>query len=105
MKLQAGFLDVAFSAIVDSSLATAVLSREASAAGVTIGVYLDVDCGMHRTGILPGNEAIALYQRICNAPGLEPRGLHAYDGHIHEADLAERTTELKGRLVELRGFL
>ncbi|MGV3531800.1 MAG: alanine racemase, partial [Chthoniobacteraceae bacterium] len=56
VKLQAGFLEVAFSAIVDSSYAAAVLSREATEAGVTIGVYLDVDCGMHRTGIEPGNE-------------------------------------------------
>jgi D-threonine aldolase len=54
-------------------------------------VFLDVDCGMHRTGIAPGNAAIELYGRIAAAPGLRTAGLHAYDGHIHDPGLAART--------------
>lgn len=58
---------------------------------LTIGVLLDLDSGMHRTGISPGDAAIALYQTMSELPGIEPRGLHLYDGQNHQTDLAERT--------------
>jgi D-serine deaminase-like pyridoxal phosphate-dependent protein len=54
-------------------------------------VLLDIDCGMHRTGVLPCEEAVRLYRQIAEAKGLRAGGLHAYDGHIGDADLAERT--------------
>jgi len=45
---------------------------------------------MNRTGILPGEEAVNLYKLIHSLPGSEVRGLHVYDGHIHEKDFPER---------------
>jgi D-serine deaminase-like pyridoxal phosphate-dependent protein len=46
---------------------------------------------MNRTGIEPGPEAIRLYRLMCARPGIRAGGLHVYDGHIHDHDLAERT--------------
>lgn len=67
------------------------LSEAASTAGVTIGVMLDVDVGQHRTGVLPdSDEALTLYQKISNSPGLEAAGFHVYDGHQHQESLDER---------------
>jgi len=54
-------------------------------------VLLDVDCGQHRTGVAPGPKAVELYRLIASLPGLQPGGLHAYDGHLHDHDLALRT--------------
>ena len=66
------------------------LSQIAQRAGVTLGVMLDLDCGMHRTGVAPGDEAVELYKLIATSPALRPAGLHAYDGHIHEPAPAAR---------------
>jgi D-serine deaminase-like pyridoxal phosphate-dependent protein len=49
----------------------------------TLEVVLDIDMGQHRTGIEPGPVAARLY-RCC------PGGLHLYDGHLQQADVAER---------------
>src|SRR5205085_10217553 len=45
---------------------------------------------MHRTGVAPNGSAIKLYRLIANSPGLRPGGLQAYDGHIHDKDVAVR---------------
>ncbi len=112
-RLAKTFPNIFFSTIVDDADAVALLSKAAVDAGVQIGVYLDVDCGMHRTGISPGPLAVELYAQIANAKGLRAAGLHAYDGHNHEPDLAARAarceadflpvTELR-RQLDQRGF-
>lgn len=56
-----------------------------------LGVFLDIDCGMHRTGIDPGAKAMDLYRSIHESKTLRLGGLHAYDGHNHEEDLFRRT--------------
>ena len=45
---------------------------------------------MGRTGIQPGDAAAELYALINSLPNLVADGLHAYDGHIHDTDLATR---------------
>ncbi len=53
-------------------------------------MLVDLDIGMGRTGIAPGDPAAELYALVDRLPGLEPDGLHAYDGHIRESDLEAR---------------
>jgi D-serine deaminase-like pyridoxal phosphate-dependent protein len=59
-----------------------------------IGIFIDVNPGMNRTGIeqdcIDGILAIA---RATEAAGLEFRGLHYYDGHISAQDLQEREAQ------------
>lgn len=86
------FPETKFSVIVDDEGAIKELSRAASAAGVSLNVLLDIDCGMHRTGVAPGPRALELYRLIATSPGLRVAGLHAYDGHIHDTDLRTRQT-------------
>lgn len=85
------FPDVQFAVTADDALMIAALSDAMVAAGVSIQVLLDVDPGLHRTGVLPGPQAIELYQQIVDAPGLKPGGLHLYDGHNHQTNLDERS--------------
>jgi D-serine deaminase-like pyridoxal phosphate-dependent protein len=84
------FPQVRFSAIIDDSETLHHFGSAASADDVTLGAWLDVDCGMGRTGIQPGPLAVDLYRQLCGTRGLEPRGLHAYDGHIYDADPEQR---------------
>jgi len=51
--------------------------------------FIDVDVGMHRTGIVP-EKAYALYVGLLEWEGLEFAGLHGYDGHNHHSDESRR---------------
>jgi D-serine deaminase-like pyridoxal phosphate-dependent protein len=92
IQLVQRFATTTFSALVDDEGAIHMLSAAAARAGVVLDLFLDLDCGMHRTGVAPGPGAIALYRLIAGSPGLRAAGLHAYDGHIRETDLTARTT-------------
>ena len=72
-------------------------------------VLVDLEVGMGRTGIDPGDPAFELYALVDRLPNLVPDGLQAYDGHIHDVDPAarreaarpgiERTLQLRDRLL------
>jgi len=85
-----------FATLVDDTANLARISAIATAEQVTIALYIDLNVGMNRTGIAPGEAAAALYRAMCQAPGVLASGLHAYDGHLHLPDQAElaRAAEL-----------
>ena len=94
-----------FSIIADSAPAIRGLSVSARAARVTIDIYLDLDVGMGRTGVVPGAKAVELYRLIAESPGLRAAGLHAYDGHIHEPEVSARREQCDAAfapVIELR---
>jgi D-serine deaminase-like pyridoxal phosphate-dependent protein len=95
---------VRFATIVDSEEAITALGKAAQKAKLSLEVFLDLDCGMHRTGIVPGAEASRLYQRITQSSGLTPGGLHVYDGHLHEADAALRTEQCEAAFAPVVVF-
>ncbi len=100
--------DCWFTVLADHPAAVATLSEVIGETGHTVGVMLDLDVGQHRTGIAPGADAIALYEEIAQLPGLEPRGLHAYDGHTNQPDPAERADAVRrglGPVLALRAEL
>jgi D-serine deaminase-like pyridoxal phosphate-dependent protein len=61
--------------------------------GMKIDVYIDLNVGMNRTGIIPGEAARKLYQLMDELPGIHAAGLHAYDGHQRNPDFEARTQE------------
>jgi D-serine deaminase-like pyridoxal phosphate-dependent protein len=78
------------SVIADDLEIICQLSSLAMSGSMNIGVWLDINNGMDRTGIIP-SRAFDLYRKICELPGLVARGLHVYDGHIHDEDINQRT--------------
>jgi D-serine deaminase-like pyridoxal phosphate-dependent protein len=94
----AAFPESWFTVLADHPGAMQALSSVMEESGQTVGVMLDVDVGQHRTGIAPGEGAVNLYQEIARLPGLEPRGLHVYDGHTHQSDPAERAEAVRRQL-------
>lgn len=79
-----------FAGIADDEETIRTLASAAQQHGVNLGVFLELDCGMGRTGIVPGEAAAFLVHVIKDTPRLLFRGLHAYDGHIHDAELSVR---------------
>jgi D-serine deaminase-like pyridoxal phosphate-dependent protein len=99
------FQQTRFSALVDDAAAIRAFGPAAQIAGLTLDVLLDLDCGQHRTGVLPDAKAAELYRQLAATPGLRAAGLHAYDGHITEADEAKRRAQCEAAfapVVELR---
>lgn len=56
------------------------LSDAAGEAGVTANVVVDVDPGLHRTGVPPGERALSLARLVDRLPNLRLRGILCYDG-------------------------
>lgn len=90
LDLIAKYPDIKFSALVDNNLIAQQLHQLAMAAGEKLGLFIDMDVGMHRTGIAPGMAALELKGLIENSNSLLFRGWHLYDGHIRNTDFAER---------------
>ena len=70
---------------LDSERAIADIAAAAKEAGVTVGVYVELDLGMHRVGVPDAASAVALARRVIAEPSLEYRGLAFYPGHVREA--------------------
>ncbi|WP_316776803.1 D-TA family PLP-dependent enzyme [Pedobacter antarcticus] len=85
IKLIRSYPETQFSCLFDNEISIAEYSAAAIAAGLELSVFADLNVGMNRTGILPGEACLALYKTASDTPGLIVKGFHAYDGHIHDA--------------------
>ena len=92
---------------LDSVGVAAQLSELAKAAGIEIGVLAEVDVGLGRVGVPPG-ELVRLVQGIAGLPGLRFDGIAFYPGHIRSMDqegeqaLQALASTLEGILGDLR---
>jgi D-serine deaminase-like pyridoxal phosphate-dependent protein len=93
-NLRLQFPDIRFSAITDSYEAALAVSARASVTGKPARLWLDINNGMNRTGIIPG-KALELYLALSRLPHIQLCGLHIYDGHIHETDVNERAAAVE----------
>ncbi len=59
--------------------------------GSRVGLFLDVNPGMNRTGMPAEPLRVVRLAREIAARGIEFRGLHFYEGHLTHDHLAERT--------------
>jgi len=110
IALMRHFPGTTFSTIIDDEKVARELSAawSCSAGSRPVRVFLDIDCGMHRSGIGATSEALDLCQILSTLPALEVAGLHAYDGHIHQSDVLQRTAECDeafGPVLKLRDKL
>jgi D-threonine aldolase len=81
-----------FSCLVDNLPAALEISQVAEVHNIQISAYIDLNIGQNRTGIAPGTDAIKLYVDCFTLLlGIKLNGFHAYDGHIHDADMDART--------------
>ena len=62
---------------VDSGPNVSALSEAASAARVTLGIMVELDAGLGRCGVAPGQAAVELARSVGGSPGLEFHGIMA----------------------------
>ena len=76
---------------VDDVNQIAALAAAAQRVGTTIGVLIEVDIGMRRCGVAPGEPAVRLTHEIKRHAHLRFVGLQGYDGHLQTLpDMVER---------------
>jgi D-serine deaminase-like pyridoxal phosphate-dependent protein len=85
--------ETSFSCIADNIVSATNIAEAAASNGVIIPVYIDINLGMNRTGITPGEKAIELYEICSSLDGLQLKGLHVYDGHLRSHNYAQRTKD------------
>jgi D-serine deaminase-like pyridoxal phosphate-dependent protein len=66
--------------VVDHADNAREIAGAATSAGVTVNVLVDVEVGGRRTGVMPGEAALALAREIVALPALRLRGLQGYAG-------------------------
>lgn len=103
-KLARGYPEVRFAAITDDIRTLRALGKAFAGEGKALPVYLDIDCGMGRSGVSLDGEGFEVYQELSRTPGLEPAGLHAYDGHIHEKDARIRERVCADAFAQVERF-
>ena len=89
---------ITLSVAVDNPRNVADLAEAAQAAGVTLGVLVDIDAGYGFGGVAPGRDAVDLAQKIADAPGVTFKGIMAYEGPLTMTDYDELAAETRGRL-------
>jgi D-serine deaminase-like pyridoxal phosphate-dependent protein len=94
---------------VDSGDNVTELAESAVAAGVRLGVLVEVDVGMGRCGVSPGETALALARLVASSAGLRFEGLQGYEGHCvdlrDESERVEKTRQSLRLLVETRRLI
>ena len=78
-----------FSCLVSNLENARQISSRAKSAGIKLNVYIDIDAGMHRTGI-PVDKAARLMEDLQKLSDLQLIGFHVYDGHLKIEDPVER---------------
>lgn len=76
--------------VADDAGPVATLSHAARAAGVTIGVLVDIDIRLQRCGVGSVDAALALGRRIAESPALRLDGLMGYEGRVRGTDEERR---------------
>jgi D-serine deaminase-like pyridoxal phosphate-dependent protein len=82
-----------YSSIVDNIGAANEMSDAFSSARLKANVYIDLNVGMNRTGIAPGEDAFNLYMHCSRLKRIRPVGFHAYDGHIRNPNINIRKAD------------
>lgn len=75
---------------VDSVDVAEPLARAAVAGGVTLDVVLEVDTGLGRCGVAPGDPLLALARQVTRLRGLRLAGIFTYRGYRPDVEAAGR---------------
>lgn len=108
IKLIHTYPEVDFSTLVDNEPTLKTMAKKAALENIKLQLWLDINSGMNRTGAVPDERAAVLFRSIDANEQLQAKGLHAYDGHIRDTELAtrkqrcdaafERVQELKAKI-------
>lgn len=104
LDAQAKHPEISFSTLVDNEVSLNLFSELAAAQNQKINLWVDVNNGMNRTGIIP-DKAVDLYMKLWIHPQITTKGLHIYDGHIRPAKLEERTAKCDAAFASVSALI
>jgi len=88
--------------VVDEAANARELSRAATAAGLRLGVLVEVNVGQDRCGVPPGGPAADLAATVAGLPGLRFAGLQGYEGNLqHVRTVEERQARCLVSMAQL----
>jgi D-serine deaminase-like pyridoxal phosphate-dependent protein len=90
-----------FSCLADNIDSAAIISDLAILNKTVINIYVDLNVGMNRTGIKPGEPAIHLFEECAQLGGINVMGFHAYDGHIRDKEMVARTQSCDNYFLQI----
>jgi len=92
--------------VVDHPANADALAAAAAKAGKPLTVIIDIDPGIHRTGVASPEAAVELAQKISKLKSLKYAGVQFYCGrHQHIEDFAERKASIEERTEYLKGIV
>jgi len=92
-------------AVCDDAETARRINDAARESGKTLKIFVDIDPGMGRTGIRPGDGAVALVEQVAGASHLEFAGLQCYAGQVqHMESPNERRDASLSALKDLGGL-
>ncbi|WP_194774989.1 D-TA family PLP-dependent enzyme [Pararhodonellum marinum] len=105
IKLIRAFPEVKFSALVDDEQALKKLNAAFDSKGLIFDGYVDLNIGTNRTGVLPDEKTLRLFDQAQNLQAIHLKGLHIYDGHIRDKNLQMRKAACDTAYSEVEGIL
>ncbi|MBT8282531.1 MAG: D-TA family PLP-dependent enzyme [Muriicola sp.] len=97
-----------FSTLVDNEDSLKEIEKVGIERRTKASLYLDLNVGMDRTGVKPGEKAAGIYKKMVDSKYVEAAGLHAYDGHIRHPNIIDRERECNAafkKVIELKNHL
>lgn len=92
--------------VVDHPANVEALATAAAKAGKPQTVVVDIDPGMHRTGVANPDAVVELVKKVTGVKSLTYAGVQFYCGrHQHIVDFKERKAEIEERTEYLKGIL
>jgi D-serine deaminase-like pyridoxal phosphate-dependent protein len=92
--------------VIDHVNGARALNDCAQGSDQIIDVLIDLDIGLHRTGILPDQSALELADTIAQLPHLNLVGVQAYAGHLmHIQNWDERKAKLQSALEPVQKLI
>ncbi len=87
-----------FTTIIDTIDSVEKLEKMGLQANIHIGVYIDINSGMNRSGIKFGTGLDHLLEKLPQYSSIEFLGLHVYDGHFREKDFQLRKEHVENEI-------
>jgi 3-hydroxy-D-aspartate aldolase len=88
---------------VDDMANVAELSAAARKHGTTLDCFVEIDCGAGRCGVTATADVVAIAQAIAAAPGLQFKGLQAYQGAMqHMEGYEDRRAKLDAAIAMVK---
>ena len=97
--------DIEFASLIDNFKSAKMLNDLFAIEKIIANVFIDVDPGMHRTGISSDDALFDLYVQLKKLQNIYCEGLHIYDGHIRDEDFELRKQKVEESFVPIKSFV